>query len=370
MPKDSPYSDFRVILLKYIVPPFERFVRGWGMIFVQLFLTISPNVPVDLRKSLGETTTKRLFSVSLGLAMFFCFFVTALLCFIEGTLFGSDPSRRYFVQDGWNIILYIIVCPTYVALSCYLIALTIGEWSVLADYADAKAEPDSRTRSSHRLYAVFFWAFLLCAVFITNYMYDVLNPGLQDAAKARVYWFMQDLEGGKRTLNRVGYYYLVLNFSLLFVTLLGLACFLSLAAEVIRAGNAKAVDRIDSFDALHVKLQSFTTAYLLAKGLTAAYVLNYFIWALSPLGKTENLLAAQIALTVVGVFFIAVPRQYVELKWYELWSRSGKPFKYGDTRPPHVIAIAQLLDAFFISALVSSWGLDLSNIAKWLSQSD
>lgn len=368
MPKDSPYSDWRMLLLKYVVAFVDRVVKGpLRGLAVRLYLLISPSVPTDLHKGLGETATRRLFSVSFSIALFFCFFVTAFLCFTEGTLFGVEPSKRYFIQDGWNIFLYVLVCPTYVALSCCLMALTIREWSLLADYADAKASPDARPRGLYRLYAVFFLAFLLCTIFITNYMQDVLNPTAQNAAKARVYWFMHDLGGAQRTLNRVGYYYLALNFSLLFITLLGAACFLSLAAEVIRAGSAKAVEKIDSFDVLHVKLQSFTTAYILIKLLAAVYAVNFIVWAVSPLGKTENLLAAHIALTVVGAFFVAVPRQYIELKWFELWSQSGREFEYRETRTPKAKLIASLIDAVFVSSLLGAWGLDLAKVAKWLS---
>ena len=287
---------------------------------------------------------------------------------MEGTLFGSDPTRRYFVKDGWNIFLYIVVCPTYCGLSCCLIARTIKEWSTLADYADAKTAPDPRPRNLYRFYAVFFLALLLCTIFITNYLDDILNPTMQDAAKARVYWFMHDFGEGRRTLNRVGYYYVALNFSLLFLTLLGVACFLSLAAEVMRAGSAEDPDRIDSFDVLYVKLQSFTIAYLLMKGLAATYTVNFFVWAVSPLGKTENLLAAQIALTVVGFFFIAVPRQYIELKWFELWSRSGKPFEYRETRSTEAKRWGGLLDTLFIASILSAWKVDFPSIAEWFSR--
>jgi len=197
-------------------------------------------------------------------------------------------------------------------------------------------------------------------------MYDILNPAPEDAERARVYWFVRALNDGTRTLNRAGYYYVALNFSLLFITLLGVAAFLSLAAEVIRAGSAETVDRIDSFDVLQVKLKSFTLAYLLAKSLTAAYAVNYFVWAVSPLGRTSNLVAAQIGLTLVGVFFIAVPRHYIELKWYELWRSSGNPFEYTETRPTSVRATASFLDGFFIATIISSWGLE-SIIAKWIS---
>lgn len=368
MPRDSPYSDWRVIIIKYLSTFFERFLKGPSRaIVVQAFLTISPTIPIDLRKSFGESTTKRLFFVAAGFSIFFCLLVTAFLCFLEGTLFGSDPAQRYFIQDRWNIILYALVCPIYSALSCCLIALTIQEWSTLADYADAKAAPDPRPRSRYRLYAVFFLAFLLCTIFITNYMDDVLNPVSLDSERARLYWFMRDLGSGQRTLNRVGYYYVALNFSLLFLTLLGIACFLSLSAEVLRAGSSADADRIDSFDDLYVKLHSFTNGYLLAKGLAAAYTANFYIWAVSPLGKTDNLLFAQIAITVVGVFFVAVPRQYIELKWFELWQKSGRPFEYRETRSTYVKTIASLLDAIFITSILGSWGFDFPSLARWLT---
>ena len=368
MPKDSPYSDWRVIVLKQIVLLGGFMPRALKRMFAQVFLTISPSIPVDLRRGVGTSVTKELFIVSYGFAFFFCFLVTAFLCLLEGTLIGTDESKRYFVQDGWNIILYTLVCPTYVALSCGLIALTITEWSVLADYADAKTNPDAHRHSPKRLYLVFFFAMLLCTIFITNYMQDVLNPIGDDATVARVYWFMKDLGEGNRTLNRVGYYYVVLNFTLLFLTILGVACFLSLAAEVMRAGTAHSVQRIDSFEILHVRLESFTKAYLLTKGLAASYAANVFVWAVSPLGKTDNLLLAQIALTIVGVFFVAVPRQYIELKWYELWQNSGEPFEYSETRTWQIKATVSFLDAVFIAGIMSVWKLDLGEIAEKISR--
>lgn len=373
MPKDSPHSDWRVTFLEYILLPlFECSRLKWlRAVLLYFFLMISPNIPVDLRKGLGDRTTKQIFFTSFGMAFFFCFVVTALLCFIEGTLWGGDSTRRSFVEDGWNISLYTIVSPTYVALVCYLIALTMQEWSVLTDYVDAKVGPDPRSRSPHRLAAVLFLVFLLCAMFITNYMHDILNPSPSTAAWARVYWFMDGAATGQRTLNRVGYYYVVLNFSLLFLTLLGVTCFLSLAFEVLRAGRAEDVSRIDSFDVLGVKLKYYTTAYLLMKCLAATYMTNYFVWASSPLGKTQNLFAALIALSVVGGVFVAIPRQYIELKWYILWSKSGKLFEYADTRPWWVRRIVMLIDTFFVAVLLSQWNFDIPHaierLGKWLS---
>ena len=72
-----------------------------------------------------------------------------------------------------------------------------------------------------------------------------MNMTRQDLDRARIYWFARALSDGTLTLNRAGYYYVALNFSLLFITLLGLAAFLSMAAQPQR--NASAVSDLASY---------------------------------------------------------------------------------------------------------------------------
>jgi hypothetical protein len=292
--------------------------------------------------------------------------VTAGLCGIEGTLLGSDPVRRYFLQDGWNLLFYSVICPIYVSFCVLLISLTINKWSELADFADAKGAATTGIRGQYRVYSVVAGAFFLCTIFITTYMQDILHPSQAAADRARVYWFMVALSDGTRGLNRVGYYYVALNFSLLFITILGVACFLSLAAEIFRAGTATDAKKIDTFEVLHLKLAAFTEAYIYVKALAAAYAVNFFVWGVSPLGNTGNLFAAQIALTIVAVFFIAVPRQYLELRWYDLWYQSGQAFEYVETRSPKAKLVASALDAIFISLIIGSWGIE-DKLRSWFT---
>jgi hypothetical protein len=372
MVKDSPYSDWRMLVLSeiekcanwriacFLLPSWLRWI------FVQLFFLISPSVPVNLRRGFHEPPPGRTFLACYALTVFFCLIVTAGLCGIEGTLWGQDPARRYFLQDGWNLFFYTVVCPVYVSFCVLLICLTISKWSQLADFADAKAGATQQVRGSYRVYSVLSGAFLLCTVFITTYMQDILHPSPAVADRARVYWFMVALADGTRGLNRVGYYYVAMNFCLLFITILGVACFLSLAAEVLRAGGATDAKAIDTFEVLQVKLAAFTEGYIYTKALAAAYAVNFFVWAVSPLGNTGNLVAAQIALTIVGVFFIAVPRQYIELRWYELWHQSGQAFEYIETRSPKAKLVASVLDAFFISLIVGSWGVE-EKLRSWFA---
>jgi len=169
-------------------------------------------------------------------------------------------------------------------------------------------------------------------------------------------------------LNRVGYYYVALNFTLQFIVLIGVASFIALAMEVLRCGTADDVERIGDFHALQLQLAGFMKSYLLMKILVAFLTCNFFIWANSPLGKTDNLLAAQVYLTIVGVFFVAIPRQYVELRRFELWQRSDRPAEFVETRPRRVKAVAGFLDAFFIMAVLSVWKVDLPGVLATLEQ--
>lgn len=141
MLKDTPYSDWRIILLKGFIMLIKP-LASVAWIFNGALLSISPNVPTEIKKSLGAPLKTKSFLGSFLITFFFCFFVTATLCYLEGTLTGSESYRRYFLEDGWNIVLYSFVCPVYVSLALGIIKLTISHWSELADFADDKTNPN------------------------------------------------------------------------------------------------------------------------------------------------------------------------------------------------------------------------------------
>lgn len=170
-------------------------------LIAQFLFTISPGVPVDLRKRFAETPGRNVGIISFLYGFFFCFCFTGFICWTQGTLFGNDPNRLYFLQDKWNIPLYIFVCPLYVALACRLIILTFKHWATLSDFARELAV-SNRPPETRRLWLALFVIFSLCAFFITNYMYDILNP----SNVKPLYWFMNDVAGGQRILNRAGFY--------------------------------------------------------------------------------------------------------------------------------------------------------------------
>lgn len=364
MSRESPYADWRVFVLKGVILCFGWLRPLWRGLYGFL-LVISPDIPEDFTAAAGTPSLKKVALVSFFFGLFFCLLVTGALCVTEGTFAGTDPARRYFVQDGWNIALYSIVVPAYIAISVCLMTVAVHHWAALARFANSLTDSIRPSQSGWRAYAVLFLAILLCTFYVTQYMNDIMNPTDIDAAVARVYWFMSATDTNQRIPNKVGYYYIALNFLLQFIVLIGVACFLSMAAEVFRCAHPSNVELAGDFSVLQQKLSAFTESYLLMKGLVACLAINMWIWTDSPLGKTGNLLAAQIYLTMVGVFFVAIPRQYVELRWYELWRRADRPVEYVETRPWEVRATAGVLDAFFILSVISIWRVDFSHVVSW-----
>ena len=118
----------------------------------------------------------------------------------------------------------------------------------------------------------------------------------------------------------MGYYYIALNFVLLFITALAVFCFFSVAMDAMWVGQSLIRGGVTQFKLLRENLKAFTEVYLMTKFIAAIYMINAIVWKDSPLGgngATVNILVSGVLLTAIGVFFIAVPRLYVELKWFE-----------------------------------------------------
>jgi hypothetical protein len=319
-------------------------------------LMISPAIPVDLRNLTREPKGQlRLVVCAFGFGVVFSLVGPALFSWLEGTFAGTDPSRLYFIEDRWNLALYTVITPTYIALDTWMIVITIRHWASLRAFADNLSAPGSDMRPRHLGIGLAI-AVSMTALLMSTYMNDILSRSNVE----QVYWFMEEVGGGRRALNQAGYYYLVLNATLMFLTILTVGSFFTLAVEVLRVGRVLDRGGVTDFAMLREQLETFTKAYLIAKALAATYMVNAFIWKDSPLGATTNLAVAGFILTAVGVFFLAVPRLFVELRWFQFALQAKQAGDvdedlYRDIRPGRVRLLAHALDVVLIGGFVSAF---------------
>jgi hypothetical protein len=300
-------------------------IRSIVAVVKYLFVDLAPNLPRTRIFSLTSRGRWQIFWSAYVVTFLLCLVATCVWSMLVGTFSGDDPSIRYYSDDWQNIVLYAFVCPTYVGLGAVLIAsVTGGYWELRRLEEEIAGTEIELTRLGWRVPALVLFILVVALVLTSLYIADVSDVDRVDY----VYWFLEGVGGDEVRLSSLGVYYFLLNFSLLLVTLVSLAFFMSSFAATLRVASALTAPRAEghgplTLETMKTRLQTFVGAYLAAKLLVGVYVINFWIWEESPLGNTGNLLIAHVFLALVGVLFLAIPRNYIELQWQRYKVASG-----------------------------------------------
>lgn len=235
--------------------------------------------------------------------------LTSALAALNGKFWSVPGESIEFFEDRWNIFLYAVVVPAYVTLCIRLLLLAMErDGDSHRDAADAGAALAGQAK---RLFLSVFLISIFSSVLITNYVNDALNVQVIRSA----YWFVDEWDGFRR-LNSAGLYYIVLNYSLLFITFLGGAAFISVSIDGIQLSRNLLNSGVEiDFATYKKRLDRLVVAYYWGVLLVACYALNIIVWKHSPLAGTANIHLAGAMLTLLGLFFVTVPRRFIEHAW-------------------------------------------------------
>ena len=359
-PENPLPSESKLLIFSWIMsvcrkffPPSVRQAMG------SVLFGITPEIPVSITSTLSQKAPRKAFFRGAIIAFFFCFIVILVWTAVIGTLYGSDPSRLYFLEDKTNLLNYILLCPLYVGLSAALIVLSCKSWVRLK--LNSYLFGEGGVRTPHLPVSIALFAIIGLATILTcNYIAECLDPTIY----AKTYWYIAGVDSeGQRLLGGLGVYYSLLTYSLFLTTfsaIVALVPLFTIAAEVGRAFR-RSTTTLVSFDALRESLSDFVSAYLVAKALTAVLMINAFTWKGSEQRQSFNLIALGIVLTLVGLFFVSVPRYYIEMEWYALSVRRAQaagepiPTESADLRSRNIRLFAHLLDTLLIGGFFTSF---------------
>lgn len=317
---------------------------------------VSPSVPVFLTDSLKRTPPRRGLLSGVVLGLVFCLGGTIVLASIDGTFSGSDPTRTYLIEDWPNLVNYAFLCPLYIGLSAHLIVLVLTGWPTLVSIPLQSAKQFSLPKRS-----LAFTLFVILSVsvgFTLNYVRESIDPSVYPKVG---WWVSQTGVGGERLLGLIGTYYAILNFVLLGVCLTALLAFLSMFFLCIRVGRGLASETESNtldFDGLRTCLRHFTESYLSVKLLASVLMLNAYTWKFEKPLASFNMVAMGLALALFGVFFVSIPRYYVELEWFKFKARralaqGAEPSMLrDDLRPFGTRVVAQVIDVLIVSGFI------------------
>lgn len=255
-------------------------------------------------------------------SVLFAFGGNFVFCWIAGTLTGPDAGHRlYYIRDYYNLALYVVIVPLYIAVGIMLIySFFISKNEIqnlahlLSPAAGKGTTPFQQVTLTVRSCISIAAVLIVSALLTANYMSDLVSS----VTTERLYWFLDELNG-VRSLNVAGTYYIIFNFLLLSLTIFCTLFFIANTRLVINAARQLELSRASAeapVTEVRTYFDGFCWVYGYAKVLIVLYSLNLLIWRHSPAGQVQNFDIALVLLFIVGVFVISFPRQMLELSWY------------------------------------------------------
>ena len=315
------------------IPGLGDLLKRFGRFFAVVLQAVSPAIDLDMGPGRPPPNVFfQIFVYAAPLTFFFCYVVSGFLAYRSGTFLPSGHDKELaFLYDGWNFVIYLVVVPLYVSCAIFLIYIAAISWKRLNSIYSLEVRASSFWSNSTRIVGFFAISFILAGLYISQYVSDLANSHLTTT----LYWFFNSV-GGVRTLNRAGYYYVFLNSVLLFITSMAAFCYIALSIEIFRFGKylplvAASINRATTSDAAAKKasladieskiqetLDEYAYSYIIAKVLVATYAVNIILWQASPAGKVANVNSAIVALAIIGLVFLVVPRLYLNSKWHRI----------------------------------------------------
>ncbi len=357
------------------VPGLGDALRWLGRGFALGLQAVSPAIDIDM----GAGPPPRDMFVKIlvcaaPLTFFFCYVVSGFLSYVSETMFaGQGFAGLSFIDDWWNFVIYLVVVPLYVSCAIFLIYVSALSWRRLNAIYAQQAGATSFWSNSTRAVGFFAISFTIAGLYISEYLTDLADPHVTKT----LYWFFTPMpDGVGRTLNRAGYYYVFLNAILLFITSMAAFSFIALSIEIFRFG--KYIPRLVAAQAspgpgedgkeellrsmekkIQETLDEYAYAYIVAKMLVATYAVNIILWQASPAGKVGNVNSAIVALAIIGLIFLVVPRLYLNSKWHRaklsVLKAMGKTGEIGDELAPRRFRRSETwLDVLFIFLLAKT----------------
>lgn len=322
-----------------------------------LFVDLAPELPRTIQFHRGKEFYLGTFFSGFIVAFILCLIVPLIWAWKIGTLHGDSTEYRFFLDDVHNLVLYSLICPLYVGFGCVLIAEVYGggaDLRILEVRTGVKKMPPKY--GVWKMATLFLFMFSVALGLSTNYILDATNI----KRVGITYWFSHFPPDGNGHLNSLGIYYFLLNFSLMFFTIVSFACYMATFSSVINVARALKTDTrgtAETFtaDEISARLTSFSVAWIAARLQVVMYVLNFWIWQKSDLGKVDNLMITRLLLMLIGILFTWVPREYIELQWEYYKNRHG--IKEGDvdvSRPidSRLREVAKVFDSLLVGSII------------------
>ncbi len=260
---------------------------------------------------------------------------------------SSDPQVHNFLNDFVNIVNYILVCPGYVTFGIIFL-LFLGQINKDKNKLFHFRNGPPQEHSLGRWIAMISIVFVAVLLTISNYADEFMEY-------KKLYWCQVETESGTKVLNEHGYFYLLLNASLLAVVVLtGLSALrlwgflLSVEKTVKRWLKQNYIPPNLDEDTIKSDFSLFNKSYVHFKVFLGFLYLNLWTWSLNEPSGTEMLSVAASFLSLGILLFASVPKYHIQYWIHQAFLHFGED-KYVELETVRQRHLCTLIDGLVVS---------------------
>lgn len=336
-------------------------IKGLKLVLKIVGLLMYPDYPILPKIKIFKG--KNLFNEIIKL-YFFIFFLLFIIPFVWSyyngqLLLDNNPASTNLLEDKANLLNYIFICELYVIIGFYILtgnknlkqSLVKSGLSNIVNIENL----DKKTKSSLGYFGVLL-LFTATFIFSAGYAYDITN------VTNTHYWFMESINPSVQ-YTRLGYYYFLINFVLLFFVLavaLSYFGFINkigfISSQIKNDITNKQIEYLKDKWGDDNKLKRFlapiTKQMLLLQIMVAVITLNIVLWNINKQGIGFNYDVTIFILIVFGIWLFTLPRYYINYQIFTIWKKIGK-HEYKNLSLPWLMGLSSIIDIILFTLLLN-----------------
>lgn len=272
----------------------------------------------------------------------------------------NSPITRTFLEDTSDLINYALICPIYVTFAvCFFIHIQYLKFNLYKNGV-FEAIGYSVEKGENRRKPKIFWGsllFLFSTVVTLLYFVDVNRFPFR-------FWYQEFISTQGKVLSAHGYYYAIMTFVLMTISLAVVVAHFELFSVSSRIGKTieeklngdsewNFGEKIKNKEELIKSFSPFTSLYVTSKILVISYLANMYTWRAQKPGFTGMLEITILAIAILGTAVVSYPRYHIQYYIFKIWEKNGNN-EYPEIRSPLQIGLSNLADVVILGSAMTN----------------
>jgi hypothetical protein len=272
----------------------------------------------------------------------------------------NSPITRTFLEDTSDLINYAFICPIYVTFAiCFFGHIHYLKFNLYKNGVFEAIGYNIEKGESRRKPKIFWGSilFLFSTAATLLYFVDVNRFPFK-------FWYQEFSSTQEKVLSAHGYYYAIMTFVLMTISLALVVAHFELFSVSSRIGKTiedklngdnewTFGEKLKNKEELIKMFAPLTSLYVTSKILVISYLANMYTWRAQKPDFTGMLEITILAIAVFGTAVVSYPRYHIQYFIFKIWKKNGNN-EYPEIRSPLQIGLSNLADVVILGSAMTN----------------